>query len=75
MTVPPNTIVDGEEIAPDCCIVCGKDFTADIEAGRMDYVYLAGAIPSGAVSCPGTCTDTAMRRDALTGRVDDAKRA
>lgn len=61
--VPPNLFIDGKEVAPDACIVCGASLRT------VRYVYLSGASPIG--SC--ACTDhvwQALQRCAATGRCD-----
>jgi predicted nucleic acid-binding Zn ribbon protein len=59
-----------EEMAPDVCIVCGKKNPWDRNAG---WIYLANAVPMGAVACSGACAAKATERFFATGRCDRAE--
>jgi len=63
-----NQIVDGVEVAPAGCVVCGKP-----HPGGQDvpgWTYFAGTTPPGAISCSDRCRKTAIGRHQRTGRVD-----
>jgi hypothetical protein len=64
-----NSVVNGKEIAPDCCIVCGKK-RPDTTGVVTHWTYLAGSKPLGAITCSLECTDQAVKRWKETGRVD-----
>ena len=73
-----NLIVNGREVAPPNCVVCGKD-KPQPRPDREDppgWTYLSDSVrtpharPIGAVSCSPACTNVAIRRYLDTGRVD-----
>jgi hypothetical protein len=55
-------------MAPSCCIVCGKPHPGGQNV--PGWVYLAGAKPLGAIACSAHCGSIAGQRFARTGRVD-----
>ena len=59
------------EIAPECCIVCGKENPHINNAAN--WSYLAGSTPIGAMACSKPCLDVAIQRHKTTGRVDTPK--
>lgn len=69
-----NKIIDGYEVAPPCCVVCGKT------KEQADLAYIAGSEPLGALVCQtkadieagktSECMKTAATRVVRTGRVD-----
>jgi hypothetical protein len=65
-----SRIIGGIEVAPPCCIVCGKE-KPDGE-NVPGWVYLANAEPVAALACSEACTRTAVERHRRTGRVDVA---
>ena len=66
-----NLLIDGHEVAPDCCVVCGK---AKPDGENVPgWAYLAGSVPLGALACSPACTTKAVERHHKTGRVDTAE--
>lgn len=63
-----NLLVGFEELAPECCIVCFKDFSEKLNGAK--FVYMAGSTPLGAMACEGECIGVAIGRWEQTGRVD-----
>ena len=63
-----NLLVNGHEIAPDCCIVCGK--IKPIRDSEKTWAYLAGARPPGGMTCSEKCLKVAIKRHNDTGRID-----
>ena len=63
-----NLLVEGHEIAPPNCVVCGKDKPEGENV--PGWTYLAGSTPIGATTCSPGCTGVAVHRHAQTGRVD-----
>ena len=63
-----NLLVGVQEIAPPCCVVCGKSHPDGENV--PGWVYLAGAVPFGAIACSPACTAKAVDRHERTGRVD-----
>lgn len=63
-----NLLINGTEVAPPNCVVCGKD-KPDGE-NVPGWAYLAGSIPLGAITCSPACTTKAVERHNDTGRVD-----
>jgi hypothetical protein len=73
-----NVLVEGREVAPPNCIVCGKDKPGREPDGEdpPGWTYLSDSVrtpharPIGAISCSTSCTEVAIRRYRGTGRVD-----
>jgi len=63
-----NTVVDGVEVAPPACIVCGQP-RPDGE-NVPGWHYLSGSTPLGAIACSPRCAEKAIDRHQRTGRVD-----
>ena len=63
-----NVLVGGQEMAPPCCVVCGKDHPGGENV--PGWTYLAGSTPIGATTCGPGCTRVAVNRHTRTGRVD-----
>jgi len=61
-------VIAGVEMAPaNACIVCAKTRPAAVN----DWgIYLAGAVPLGAIVCSAKCALVAAQRMVTTGRVD-----
>jgi len=57
------------ELAPEACIVCGKDRLTTLDEPST-WVYLAGATPLGSMACGPECTAVAVERFKATGRCD-----
>jgi hypothetical protein len=63
-----NSIIDGEEVAPQRCIVCGKNPPS--KENSPGWTYISGSKPLGAITCSKMCLRVALQRNELTGRVD-----
>ncbi|VVB55177.1 Uncharacterised protein [uncultured archaeon] len=66
-----NTIIDGLEIAPECCIVCEKPMPD--EPDSAGWFYIIGVKPIGAIVCSQECFDKVKERHEKTGRIDTPK--
>lgn len=62
-----SLLVDSFEVAPDGCVVCGKEPPG---LGDVGWSYLAGSYPIGSMTCSEECLAVALERFERTGRVD-----
>jgi hypothetical protein len=57
-------------LAPEACIVCGKERPRFSLSETNTWVYLAGAKPLGSMACSPECAVVAVERFQSTGRCD-----
>lgn len=57
------------EMAPSCCIVCGKPHPKGREV-QKGWTYFSGVTPLGSMSCSRPCAEAVMARVQKTGRAD-----
>lgn len=56
------------ELAPEGCVVCGKE-RPEVDH-EQTWRYIADATPAGALACSDACLSVALERHQKTGRVD-----
>ena len=65
-----NLLIQGQEVAPECCIVCGNPKPKTLRDNEGTWSYISGSLPLGALTCSRQCLDKALERHYKTGRVD-----